>query len=62
VDTDNPEILTSARKFVQRLGIDARVVLLVHGAVQYSPDSDDMEVCAPCLEDDPQEATWVFVV
>ena len=36
-------------QFVQRLGIDFRTVLLVHGAVQYSPDSDDMEICAPVL-------------
>jgi hypothetical protein len=62
IDVDDPDILASARQFVQRLGINFRTILLVHGGVQYSPDSDDMEVCAPCSEESPQPATWVFAV
>jgi hypothetical protein len=62
IDVDDPDLQTSARKFIQRLGIGFRSLILVHGAVQYSPDSGDMEICTPCSEDDPQEATWVFVV
>lgn len=62
IDIKDPDILTSARKFIQRLGISFRALILVHGGVQYSPDTDDMEICAPCFEDSPQEATWVFAV
>ena len=62
IDVHNQDIQTSARQFVQRLGITFRHLLLVHGAVQYSPESEDMEICAPCTEAEPQEATWVFVV
>lgn len=62
-ETDDPDIQALARKFIQRLGLDFRSLLLVHGGVQYSPESEDVEPCAPCSEELlPEPATWVFVV